>query len=231
MASGSTLTAWLSGLDGPRLARVLATRNDTAAPPEPRSVGELADRLQRPGSVARALPLLTLPDLQVAEAVAALGTTASRETLARLLGATAGAAGLALEAVLETLAGHALVWPDHNGRLHTTAPLRQAWDAPLGLDAPLAELLADMTSDELRGILAALGIKPPGTKQQRMAPSSRTTATPKSLPKCRHERPRSHGSCRPTVQGLRRGSRRPSCSGPLAPSSNRGRDGHSTGAS
>ncbi|MGW7457114.1 hypothetical protein [Streptomyces sp. NPDC054797] len=169
MASGSTLTAWLRGLDGPRLARVLATRNDTVSPPEPRSVGELADRLQRPGSVALALPLLTLPDLQVAEAAAALGTTASREALAKLLGATAGEAGFALEAVLETLAGHALVWPDHNGRLHTAAPLRQAWDVPLGLDAPLAELLADMTSDELRGMLAALGIKPPGTKQQRMA--------------------------------------------------------------
>ncbi|WP_405490695.1 helicase-associated domain-containing protein [Streptomyces sp. NBC_00096] len=168
MASGSTLTAWLSGLDGPRLARVLATRTDTASPPEPRSVGELADRLQRPGSVALALPLLTLPDLQVAEAVAALGTNASREALAKLLGATAGQAGLALEAVLETLAGHALVWSDHSGRLHTAAPLRRAWDAPLGLDAPLAELLADMTSDELRGMLAALGIKPPGTKQQRM---------------------------------------------------------------
>lgn len=169
MASGSTLTAWLRGLDGPRLARVLATRNDTAAPPEPRSVGELADRLQRPGSVALALPLLTLPDLQVAEAVAALGKRASREALAKLLGATADEARLALEAVLETLAGRALVWPDHNGRLHMAAPLRRAWDAPLGLDAPLAELLADMTSDELRGMLAALGIRPPGTKQQRMA--------------------------------------------------------------
>ncbi|WP_274560312.1 helicase C-terminal domain-containing protein [Streptomyces spiramyceticus] len=168
MASGSTLTAWLRGLDGPRLARVLATRRDTASPPEPRSVGELADRLQRPGSVALALPLLTLPELQVAEAVAALGAPASREALAKLLGATAGEAGRALEATLEALAGHALVWPDHSGRLHMAAPLRQAWEAPLGLDAPLAVLLADMTSDELRGMLAALGVKPPGTKQQRM---------------------------------------------------------------
>ncbi|MGP3634819.1 helicase C-terminal domain-containing protein [Streptomyces sp. 24-1644] len=169
MASGSTLTAWLHGLDGPRLARVLATRKDTASPPEPRSVGELADRLQRPASVALALPLLTLPDLQVAEAVAALGAPASREDLAKLLGATAGEAGRALDAVLEALAGHALVWPDHSGRLHIAAPLRQAWEAPLGLDAPLAELLADMTSDELRGMLAALGVRPPATKQQRMA--------------------------------------------------------------
>ncbi|MFG2993677.1 helicase C-terminal domain-containing protein [Streptomyces sp. NPDC048257] len=169
MASGSTLTAWLRGLDGPCLARVLAARKDTASPPEPRSVGELADRLQRPGSVALALPPLTLPDLQVAEAVAALGAPATREALAELLGATAGGAGLALEATLEKLAGHALVWPDRSGRLHMAAPLRKAWEAPLGLDAPLAELLADVTSDELRGALAALGVKPPATKQQRMA--------------------------------------------------------------
>ena len=42
------------------------------SPPEPRSTGELADRLQRPGSVAQVLPRLTLPHLQVAEALAAL---------------------------------------------------------------------------------------------------------------------------------------------------------------
>lgn len=47
--------------------------------------------------------------------------------------------------------------------------LRQAWDAPLGLDAPLEQLLAGVTSDELRGMLAALGVKPPGTKAQRLA--------------------------------------------------------------
>ncbi|MGW7595354.1 hypothetical protein ACWGK9_40590, partial [Streptomyces rubiginosohelvolus] len=49
------------------------------------------------------------------------------------------------------------------------ASLRQAWDAPLGLDAPLEELLEGVTSEELRGMLVALGIKPPGTRQQRTA--------------------------------------------------------------
>jgi hypothetical protein len=48
-------------------------------------------------------------------------------------------------------------------------PLRQAWSTPLGLDAPLEELLAGTSSEELRGMLAVLGIKPPGTKQQRLA--------------------------------------------------------------
>ncbi|MFJ8210157.1 helicase-associated domain-containing protein [Streptomyces sp. NPDC096033] len=168
--SRSTLAAWLGGLDGCRLARVLEARRDASAPPEPRSVGELADRLQRPGSVALALPRLALPHLQVAEALAALPTPASREALAVLLGAADDRASREqLEDVLEDLADHALVWPDGAGTLRMAGPLRQAWDAPLGLDAPSERLFAETTSEELRGILAALGVKPPATKSQRLA--------------------------------------------------------------
>jgi hypothetical protein len=130
---------------------------------------ELAERLLRPGSVALALPQLPLPCLQVAEALAALGTPMSRDALARALGATAPTAARELDGVLEALADHALVWPDGDERLHMAAPLRQAWETPLGLDAPLEELLEGVTSEELRGMLAALGIKPPGTRQQRTA--------------------------------------------------------------
>ncbi|WP_224300069.1 hypothetical protein [Streptomyces olivaceus] len=71
--------------------------------------------------------------------------------------------------MLEALTDHALVWPDSTGKLRMAGPLRQAWDAPLGLDAPLEELLPGTTSDELRGMLAALGVKPPGSKAQRLA--------------------------------------------------------------
>lgn len=139
------------------------------SPPEPRTVGELADRLQRPGSVALSLRRLALPHLQVAEALAALGAPASREALAELLGVSNEETTRELDGVLEVLADHALVWPDGAGKLRMAGPLRQAWDAPLGLDAPLERLLADATSDELRGMLAALGVKPPGTKPQRLA--------------------------------------------------------------
>jgi hypothetical protein len=168
MKSRSTLATWLGSLDGSRLARVLMARKDAVSPPEPRSLGELADRLQRPGSVALALPRLALPYLQVAEALAALGAPASRDALAKLLGAADGEAARKLRAALEVLADHALVWPDGAGKLRMAAPLRQAWDAPLGLDAPLEELLTGTTSDELRGMLVALGVEPPGTKPQRM---------------------------------------------------------------
>ncbi|WP_171171874.1 helicase-associated domain-containing protein [Streptomyces sp. I05A-00742] len=169
MASGSTLKAWLHGLDGPHLARVLAARKDAVSPPEPRSVGELADRLQRPGSVALALPRLALPCLQAAEALVALGARATRDALAELLGVAAPGAARHLDATLEVLSDHALVWQDGNGTLRMAAPLRQAWDDPLDFDAPLEELLTGATSDELRGMLEALGINPPSTEQQRLA--------------------------------------------------------------
>ncbi|WP_019054874.1 helicase-associated domain-containing protein [Streptomyces prunicolor] len=168
MKSRSTLATWLGSLDSSRLARVLGARQDAVSPPEPRSLGELADRLQRPGSVALVLPRLALPHLQAAEALAALGVPASRDALVKLLGVVDDATTRELDAVLEALADHALVWPDGAGQLRMTGPLRQAWDTPLGLDAPLEELLAGTTSDELRGMLVALGVKPPGSKSQRV---------------------------------------------------------------
>lgn len=144
-------------------------RADAVSLPEPRSFGELADRLQRPASVALVLPGLALPQLHVAEALAALGPV-SRTALADLLGVgVSGAEGAesGLDAALGTLGDHALVWPDGEGLLRMAAPLRRAWDAPLGLDAPLVQLLADTTSEELRRMLATLGVQSPGTTKQR----------------------------------------------------------------
>ncbi len=105
----------------------------------------------------------------MAEALAALEAPASPDALAKLLGATDDEAARELDTALEVLADHALVWPDAAGKLHMAAPLRQAWDAPLGLDAPLEQLSAGTTSDELRGMSVALGIKPPGSKALRLA--------------------------------------------------------------
>lgn len=130
MKSRSTLATWLGSLDSSRLARVLGARQDAVSLPEPRSLGELADRLQRPGSVALVLPRLALPHLQVAEALAALGSPASRDALVELLGAVDDATTRELDAVLEVLADQALVWPDGAGQLRMTGSLRQAWDTP-----------------------------------------------------------------------------------------------------
>lgn len=111
------------------------------------------------------LPGLALPHLQVAEALAALGPVPCA-ALADLLDATGTESARGLDAALEALADRALVWPDGDGLLRMAAPLRQAWDSPLGLDAPLTELLADTTSEELRRMLVALGIPSPGTTKK-----------------------------------------------------------------
>ncbi len=163
--NGSALTAWLRGLGAAELERVLAARPDAVSDPEPRSVGELADRLQRPASVALALPRLALPCLQVAEALAAL-TAASRDDLAGLLDASHGDRAHGLDAALDALADRALVWPAGDGLLHMAAPLRNAWGSPLGLDAPLVQLLAGSNSDELGRMLAKLGVKPAANRKE-----------------------------------------------------------------
>ena len=165
----SPLTTWLCALDEERLDRVLRSRPDAVAEPEPRVMGELADRLQRPGSVALAVGRLPLPCLQAAEALAALGEKVPRGGLAALLGAESGEAALALDDALAVMADHALVWTDDAGMLRVAPPLRQAWDTPLGLGPPLAVLVSGLSPEELRGVLSKLGIKVPGSKQRRLA--------------------------------------------------------------
>ncbi|WAL72687.1 helicase C-terminal domain-containing protein [Kitasatospora sp. YST-16] len=163
--SGSALASWLRGLDAAELERILAARPDAVSAPEPRSVGELADRLQRPASVALVLPRLALPCLQLAEALAAV-TVASLDELAFLVGATHGERAGGFAAALTGLLDHALVWPDGDDRLHMAAPLRNAWASPLGLDAPLGQLLAGSSSDELGRMLAKLGVKPASNRKE-----------------------------------------------------------------
>ncbi|RAJ42221.1 WYL domain-containing protein [Kitasatospora sp. SolWspMP-SS2h] len=158
------LAGWLYGLGAAGLERVLVARPDAAVAPEPRSVGELAERLERPASVALALARLTLPGLQVAEAVVA-PASGSREELAGLLDAVDGDRARGLDAVLEELADHALVWPAGEGLLRTAAPLRNTWGSPLGLDAPLGRLFAGAASDELGRVLARLGVRPSANRK------------------------------------------------------------------
>ncbi|MGW4803550.1 helicase C-terminal domain-containing protein [Kitasatospora sp. NPDC004272] len=116
--------------------------------------------------MALVLPRLALPCLQVAEALAVL-TVASPDELAFLLGASQGERARGFTATVQALMDRALVWPDGNGRLHMAAPLRNAWASPLGLDAPLGQLLAGVNSDELGRMLAKLGVKPAANRKER----------------------------------------------------------------
>ncbi|WKX69518.1 helicase-associated domain-containing protein [Streptomyces sp. XD-27] len=145
---------------------MLAARPDAVGGPRPRSLGELAERLLRPAAVARVVPLLPLPVLQTAEALAALGTPVSGSALEKLLGAPCDKGPLA--AALRTLGDHALVWASADGRLRMAPALHQRWPAPLGLQARLGALLSDRSSEELRQIAEVLGRAPAKAKAERL---------------------------------------------------------------
>ncbi|MCE7082924.1 WYL domain-containing protein [Streptomyces sp. ST2-7A] len=167
--SRSPLTTWLLTLDEEQLHRLLLRRPDVAVPPVPRSMGELAARLQRPGSVITAMGRLPLPCLQVAETLAALGDRNTPfEPGKPPISADRESDGIGMDDILARLADHALVWPDESGRLRMVSGLRDRWEAPLGLDRPLAELLEGVASEQLRIVLSRLGLKPPPTKQRRL---------------------------------------------------------------
>ncbi|WP_051970150.1 helicase-associated domain-containing protein [Kitasatospora azatica] len=171
----------MAGLDLEQLYRLLRARPDTAVEPAPRTLAEVAERLVRPGSAGVVLRRLPVPCLQTAEALVALGPRAGRHELARLLDATGGERAAGLDTALQALAGQGLAWPDEHDRLHPNPALRQIWPSPLGLEAPVAELLAEATSEELRSILLLLDQRVPVTKQQRLATLTDHFADPRRL--------------------------------------------------
>jgi hypothetical protein len=131
---------------GPRgLAQLLAERQDALTEPRPRTLSEIAERLLRPGSVQRAATqLLTLPCVEVAEALAAFPTPCPRPLLASMLGVPlesgkpAGDGGAALEHALGRLSALGLVWardaaPGEPDSLVMAEALRELWTDPLGL--------------------------------------------------------------------------------------------------
>ncbi|WP_163506841.1 helicase-associated domain-containing protein [Fodinicola acaciae] len=162
------------GEDG--LAELLRRRPD-AADPAPDSLLALANHLQHPNSVVRALQRLDLPTIQVCEALAALGSEPSVKELARLLGVSPRdddlqrcLSVLRAYGLLDEVAAqrHLSVVTDHGAtvgrvRLVTTAAL--AWESPLDLGPPIGPYLAELTVSALAGILTALGRDRPSRKQ------------------------------------------------------------------
>jgi hypothetical protein len=160
----SKLGGWLGTLSSDQLASILIRRPDSLAPPTPRSLGELADRLQSRPSVTAALHCLPLPAVQVVEAIQALGgPTVPRQLLAEAVGRTVDDPDL--DATLQVLAQRALVWPDGD-QLRMASPLWSAFAYPLQIGPPAERLFAARNAPELRKIAQALGLAGGRTKQQ-----------------------------------------------------------------
>ncbi|MEO3779929.1 helicase-associated domain-containing protein [Micromonospora sp. B11E3] len=149
-----SLAAHLCALTQEQLTALVAKRRDATIEPAPQTADQLAVRLLHPSSMVAACALLTLPQLQVGEAAAALGDGCTTARLAALLGVPEGDADLA--AALRRLTGLALIWPYADG--FAAAHLSPMWPHPLGLGPGAAELLAGRNMNELRRLAKVYGI-------------------------------------------------------------------------
>lgn len=163
----SATARWLTTLGDSEVATLLRRRPDVVAEPRPRDLGDLAARLDDPYSVGQVLRTATLPCLQVAEALQALGGRARRDDMAALLegadGDTGGAGAQALDDAVGWLVEVGAVLPA-DGWLEASPALGQCFTEPLGLGAPLTELLVGQTVQTLQRMLSALGRPRAGAK-------------------------------------------------------------------
>ncbi|MEV0804939.1 helicase-associated domain-containing protein [Micromonospora sp. NPDC050200] len=155
-----SLITHLAGMAPEKLGDLIARRPEVLLPPEPATMTELADRLSAAPLIGVALLGLSRPELQIAEALAALGDGCDRAELAAALGVATDDADL--DATLVRLGEVAIAWPD--GDRLRTVPLGHVWPCPLGLGAPLSALLAEQRADDLRRIARTLGV-PAGTQK------------------------------------------------------------------
>jgi hypothetical protein len=158
VSSAAALAAHLRTLDKDQLAGLVALRRDATIEPVSKTLDELAARLLHPSSMAVACALLTLPQLQVGEAAAALGNGCTTVRLAGLLGVPEDDPDLA--GALRRLTELALVWPQADEL--AAAHLSEMWPYPLDLGAGAADLLVTRNTTELRKLAKLYGISAVG---------------------------------------------------------------------
>ncbi|MFF3617526.1 helicase-associated domain-containing protein [Streptomyces sp. NPDC002580] len=183
-SAGDQLCDHLRALGSQELAQLLAERRDALTEPRPRTLNEIAERLLRPGSVQRAATqLLSLPCVEVAEALAALPTPCPRPLLASMLGVSlksgklAGDGGAALEQALGRLSALGLVWardaaPGEPGSLVMAEALRELWTDPLGLRNRLVgfeTVVENLHGEGLAAALSTLGLTSEGNESEQRA--------------------------------------------------------------
>jgi hypothetical protein len=153
MSRSAGLGTWLGTLSTAELEAILRSRPDVLRHPAPTDLAMLADRLSAQASVNRALLELSKPALQVAEALLALGGSASREELHALLGAT----DTALAAAVDELTAMALAWT-LQGRVRQVGGWGAITPDPLGLGRPARKLYGRLTAEQLDRIGAHHGV-------------------------------------------------------------------------
>ncbi|MEV4890651.1 hypothetical protein AB0K48_14785, partial [Nonomuraea sp. NPDC055795] len=169
------LLGWLRTLDEDRLGRVLANRPDAIAPPWPRRLDLLAQRLGNGFAVMESMRGLPLPCLELAQACLVVHAP-TPSTVSALLGAPVEET----TPWLDCLYDHALAWPDGEGVIHLSEAVSRWWAAPLGLGEPLDHYLNSWTisNDALRAMARSLGVPPHGNKRRTIVRATEVLADP-----------------------------------------------------
>ncbi|GAA3119709.1 helicase-associated domain-containing protein [Streptosporangium carneum] len=172
------LHGWLKTLDEERLTRVLANRPDAIAPPWPRRLDTLAQRLGNGSAVTAVMRGLPLPSLEVAQAALAMGGRVDLEALAGFMGVPEAE----IAPWVDLLFDHALAWPDDEGLIRIADGVARRWAAPCGLGEPLTHYLDSWTvsADALRALARTLGL-PHGPKRHTIAKVAETLSDPARL--------------------------------------------------
>ncbi len=151
---------YLAGLDEATLIGLLRVRPDVRVEPVPHGFAQLAQRLNGPDSLVAAVRLVNGDAVAVGQAVAALGSAASVEVLARLLGAS----DVAVRDAVGDLCRYGLMWVA-DGRVWLPDRLAMHWAAEIGGGRPVATIARSALVEDLRSMAEALGIEVTGLRK------------------------------------------------------------------
>lgn len=156
---GVSFTEYLAGLDASALTTVLGHRPDVLVEPVPRSVDELALRLNGSESLTRILPMIDRDQHAVAQAVALLGTAPVAVVAGRLRSPERE-----VRWVVGELCARGLAW-EVDGRLGLPPRLTEHLEPRLAGIRPLTLIATQARVDELRVAVAGLGSDPAGLRK------------------------------------------------------------------
>jgi len=146
------VNAGIDDLDEAGLRDLLSVRPDLAEPP-PQSRSELVDRARSSASVKNCIEALDKFALQVLTACAVAGDGVHVDVVRALLGGS----DVDIDRPLDTLANRFLLRRD--GETLQLHPVVASMPSPAGLGRPAAELLAELTVEDLKAVSDGLGVK------------------------------------------------------------------------
>ncbi|HLU58226.1 MAG TPA: helicase-associated domain-containing protein [Pseudonocardia sp.] len=149
-----SLATYLAGLDPVQLTRLVEQRPDVLLEPAPRTVEELAGRLNGVDSLARALQRTNRDELLVAQVMAVLGAAGPAALAERLHAPEAD-----VRQVVDGMCARGIAW-HVDGRVGLPPRLAEHLGAEFGPFRPVAEIAGHFTVRHLRTVVAELGAEP-----------------------------------------------------------------------